>query len=458
MTRTITIRGLDLVLAGGLPAVRKLDDQRESTAVLVRGAAGAGKTLFASHLALSEASRRRGDVVYCCVELLPTELEAQLANLTFGPEGFVARVIHPGAEAPRAEGPRVMASVIDVPAEGEPDFGGELERSLEAARGAGLEPRVLVIDSLSEGYRLGGSVSRPLADAVSKFVAEAGLVLVLIEEVVHEQDSLWTFVTDVVFELAHHGTPGTSSAEYRSLLVRKSRFGPSHVGPHGFTIRRSGGIEIYPRLGNYLADSVRPQIPRDVGNRQLVRWNLGGPEEGADPLQLPAPKEVVLVTGDNAAEVWIAAARLQSGVATLRLDLGRVGGEADDEAVLYCGNPLMSSELLAAMFWQRLQASRGRISAVAIGDLDSIRGHRDPAALLQALPVLVYLAHEAGLEVLLFETCSKGAPAAASQLADTIIGLRRETTILGATSAIMLSCTSRRRGFVGREIGVIPLG
>jgi KaiC/GvpD/RAD55 family RecA-like ATPase len=447
MASVVSIRGLDLVLGGGLPGVRKLDDQRESTVVLVRGAAGAGKTIFASHLAISEAAQQEGDVVYCCIELLPTELEAQLSNLTFGPEGFAARVTHVGSEAPPVERPRILASIVDVPSEGLPDFGGEIKRSLDAARSAGLEPRVLVIDSLSEGYRLGGGVFRPLADALSKFAAEEGLVLVLIEEVAHDRDSLWTFVADVVFELSHHGAPGTASAEHRSLLVRKSRFGPSHVGPHGFAIRPDGGIEIYPRISNYLAHSVRQQIPRDVSDNQTVHWNVKD-KEGR--LQSPKPGEVFLVTGGDAAEVSIVAALAKSGVATLRLNLDRIGFKAEDEMVLYCGDPLMSSELLMSMFWQRLHVLKGRISAIVVGDLDSIRGHCDPAAIRQALPVLVWLAHEAGLEVLLFETCAEGARATAIHLADTIIEVRRAVSSSGTT--MTLSLTSPKRGLVGRAL------
>jgi KaiC/GvpD/RAD55 family RecA-like ATPase len=441
MASLVSIRGLDLVLAGGLPAVCKLDDQRESTVVLVRGAAGAGKTIFASHLAISAAAQRDGDVVYCCIELLPTELEAQLSGLTFGPEGFVARVTHAGAEAPDTEHPQILASIIDVPSEGEPDFGGELKRSLDTARSAGLDPRVLVIDALSEGYRLGGSVSRLLADALSKFAVEEGLVLVLIEEVADDRDSLWTFVADVVFELSHHGTAGTASAEHRSLLVRKSRFGPSHVGPHGFTIRRSGGIEIYPRLSSYLSDSVRLKIPQDIDNRQPVRWNVRD-ERGAH--KLLDPGEVLLVTGEDATVVSMVAAKLQSGVATLRLDLDRVGFEAEDDEVLHCGNPLMSSELLMSMFWHRLQALGGRVSALVIGDLDSIRGHHDPAAIRQTLPVLVWLAREAGLEVMLFETCTEGSHATVIHLADTIIEARSELPSTGTTIALLLKSRKRR--------------
>lgn len=446
MTTRAAIRGLDLVLAGGLRTVHKLGDARESTVALVRGAAGAGKTIFASHLAISEAARRGGDVVYCCIELLPTELDAQLSNLTFGPEQLVVRVMHVGTEAADAAPLRVLASIIDIPTESEPDFGSELRRSLEAARAARLDPKVLVIDSLSEGYRLGGDVARPLADALSKFAAEEGLVLVLIEEVCSGQDSLWTFIADVVFELSHHGPLGTAAAEHRSLVVRKSRFGPSHVGPHSFTIRRAGGVEIQPRLGTYLDFWVRELIPRDIGGEKPARWNMEGSHESVD---LPEAGEVVLVTGTDAAAVAITAKHLQQGVDVLLLDLDRVGGEADAETVIRCGDPLMSGERLMSMFWHRLAQLRHRVSAIVVGDLGSIRGNADPAALRRVLPVLVWLAHEAGLAVLLFETYANASQATAIHLADTVIEAHRRE---GPFVQNFYRFTSRRRGRVGDEL------
>ena len=48
---------------------------------------------------------------------------------------------------------------------------------------ARLAPRVVVIDSLAEGYGLGTTVSRRLADALAKFAADEGVILILVEEV-----------------------------------------------------------------------------------------------------------------------------------------------------------------------------------------------------------------------------------------------------------------------------------
>jgi KaiC/GvpD/RAD55 family RecA-like ATPase len=446
MTTRAAIKGLDLVLAGGLRTVRKLGDARASTVALVRGAAGTGKTIFASHLAISEATRRGGDLVYCCIELLPTELDAQLSSLTFGPEQLAVRVIHGETEAGDAGPLRIWTSIIDIPVEREPDFGDELRRSIEAARTARLDPKVLVIDSLSEGYRLGGDVSRPLADALSKFAAEEGLVLVLIEEVANGHDSLWTFIADVVFELSHHGPLGTAAAEHRSLVVRKSRFGPSHVGPHSFTIQRAGGVEIHPRLGTYLDFWVREIIPHDIGGEKPARWNMEGSHETED---FPEAGEVVLVTGTDAAAVAITAKHLQKGVDVLFLDLDRVGFETDTETVVRCGDPLLSGERLMSMFWHRLAQLRHRISAIVVGDLGSIRGNADPAALRRVLPVLVWVAHEAGLAVLLFETHTDASQATAIHLADTVIEAHRRD---GPFGHYFHRFTSRRRGRVGDEL------
>jgi KaiC/GvpD/RAD55 family RecA-like ATPase len=71
--------GLDVLLGGGFRLVKRLAEL-ESATVVVRGGAGAGKTLVALQVALDLATALGGDVVVGCVEILPTEYVAQVVS------------------------------------------------------------------------------------------------------------------------------------------------------------------------------------------------------------------------------------------------------------------------------------------------------------------------------------------------------------------------------------------
>ena len=437
-----TMIGLDLILDGGLHLVRKLGDERESTVVLVRGGAGSGKTIFASHLAIAAAASRNADVVYCCIELLPSELSAQLAGIRFGAKGdrHQITVLHSGVIPEVVRHPTVFASIVDVPSVDEPDIGSELNDALDAARAIGIVPGVLVVDSLAEGYRLGAQASRLLADAFSKFTAEQGLILILIEEAMDSRDSPWTFVSDVIFELSHHGPNGTPAGERRSMMVRKSRFGPSHVGPHGFTIRSEGGIEIYPRVTNYASAWARKHLPRSI-SAGPASWRV---QDASGGLGLPHENEVVLVTGREPILLSHAASSMSSEISVLRVDMAKTEFVRDSR-VLNCGNPILSIEFFVSIFYRRLDALKGQISGVVIGDLDSIRNHLDPMAMRRVLPVLISIAHEAGIQVLLYESKAPDVQPSSIHLADAVI----ELVGTGAKREVLL----RTR----RESGVLPV-
>lgn len=414
------IKGLPLILGGEIRAVSKLASRRESVVILVRGPAGSGKTLLATHLAAHEALVRGGDIVYCCIELLPSELDAQISGLTFGPEHRPLRVSNlPTGDPPPTElAPRIFASIIDVPETSEPDFGAELHRVMSGAREAQLDPRIIVIDSLAEGYRLGASVPRHLADALAKFAAEEGILLVLLEEVIDQRDSTWTFVADVVLELAHHGATGTSAAEERAITVRKNRFGPAHVGPHAFAIHQDRGVEIYPRLSAYLSTTAHKYFPQDDHRKPSLKWRFTK-QAGIDIL---SGAEVVLVTGEDATLVSMALARLIQGVPSLRLDMTNV--EPAEERILHLNNPFLGPERMISEACSKLEELSGAVSALVIGDLEAINYNIDPDGLRRALPVLIMIAQSAGLAIALCETASQREPLS-RHLADTIVHVNR---------------------------------
>jgi KaiC/GvpD/RAD55 family RecA-like ATPase len=444
MAHHADIKGLALILGGEIRSVSKLVSHPESAVILVRGPAGSGKTLLATQLAAHEALVRGGDVVYCCIELLPSELDAQIAGLTFGFEHRPLRVSNlPSSAPPPADLiPRIFASLIDVPETAEPDIGAELQRVMGDARGAQLDPRVIVIDSLAEGYRLGTTVPRYLADALAKFAAEEGILLLLLEEVVDQQDSTWTFVADVVLELAHHGTAGTSAAEERAITVRKNRFGPAQVGPHAFAIHRDRGIEIYPRLGAYLSVTARELLPQDVRQGTWPTWTIAT-KEGR--VTIPRRGEVVLVTGQDPTVVSVVLDRLIPRESSLRLDMA--SATPSEKMILHFGDPLLGPERMLSEFCSKLEELSGAISGLAIGDLEAINHNIDPDGLRRALPVIIMIAQAAGLPVALYETASQHDPLS-KHLADTLIRVRYQHR----PSRIVANLSSRGQNVIDLEV------
>jgi KaiC/GvpD/RAD55 family RecA-like ATPase len=440
MTHHADIKGLPLILGGEIRAVAKLAERAESAVILVRGPAGSGKTIFATQLAAHEALVRGGDVAYCCIELLPSELDAQISGLTFGPEARVLRVsnvadLPPGTE----QAPRIYASIVEVPELGVPDIGAELQRVIDEAARESFTPKVVVIDSLAEGYRLGASVPRYLADALAKFAADNGILLVLLEEVMDQRDSTWTFIADVVLELAHHGSVGTSAAEERSLTVRKNRFGPAHVGPHAFAIHRTGGIVIYPRLSAYLSEFARSVLPQQVREQPLPHLRIK--ENGGGYLAIPEQDEVVLLTGNDATTVLVALDRMVQQAQNLYLDMASMG--ASEERVLRCGDPLLGPERLLSELSGKLESLSGSISGLVVGDLGAIDRNIDPDGMRRALPVILMIARSLELPVLLYETAAQHPLSV--HLADTVIDVRVDHKRNGQRE-IAGALSSRRRG------------
>src|ERR1035437_9640953 len=192
MTLTLStgITGLDHVLGGGLRLLERLAGAGVSGSLLIRGGAGVGKSVLAAQIAVTVADAMGGDVVYGWVELLPVELAAQLGGFKLSNLG--PRVLPPFKEAPaRDKNPRIFTSLLDLGDEGvEPDrLGDAITRLLDDVTAGNGNPKVLVIDSLSNCYKLGSDVPRPLADAIIKLAAARGLMLVLVEEVSDEKQS-----------------------------------------------------------------------------------------------------------------------------------------------------------------------------------------------------------------------------------------------------------------------------
>jgi KaiC/GvpD/RAD55 family RecA-like ATPase len=427
---TVDIPGLDLALGGGIWAVRRLPDKNASATLLLRGPPGSGKTAFGTQLAAALAFALQGDVAYGCVELLPIELQAQYANLQTS--GARAKVLIPPFqkdEPAGRKGGRIFAGLLDLGASGQEQtrLGPAIHALLDGVSRAGGHPRVLVIDSLSEGYGLGGAVPRPLADALSKLAAEQGLILVLLEEAVDSRPSTWSFTSDVVLELAsgqEDRAPALSAPFERRVTVTKNRFGPSDAGPHRFEFF-SSGLRLFPRPTAYLASWAE---------QFLGLGELGEPQEEMTPQSWAVAEEVrppdwpdirecvVAVHGPEAHIVhqvsWMLGSETAEGEPypgpILFIDFSRQVDRRREEEfygeqtwVISAGNPYLSGHRLLAMVRDgidRLRRDEAPIEKVVIGDLRSLRSFWDPEGLRRAITVITTLLRRAHIPVVLFET------------------------------------------------------
>jgi KaiC/GvpD/RAD55 family RecA-like ATPase len=424
---TVDIPGLDLVLGGGIWAVRRLPDANASATLLLRGPPGSGKTAFGTQLAAALGLALGGDVAYGCVELLPVELQAQYANLQL--TGAHAKVVVPPfQEAKPADdsGCRIFAGLLDLGHSGQEQnrLGPAIHALLDEVSRARGRPRVLVIDSLSEGYGLGGSAPRPLADALSKLSAELGLILVLLEEAIDSRPSTWSFTSDVVLELAsgeEDRSPGSPAPFERRVTVTKNRFGPSDAGPHRFEFFGSG-LRLFPRPTAYLASWAEKLLSlNEIQDEQAPQsWAVAAEVR---PPDWPDIREcVIAVHGPEAQIVHQVSAILGSqtpegkpypGV-TLFIDFLSQVSRHREEAyynegtwTISAGNPYLSGHRLLAQVRDgivRFRRDGIAIEKVLVGDLRSLRSFWNPDGLRRAIAVITTLLRQARIPVVLFET------------------------------------------------------
>jgi KaiC/GvpD/RAD55 family RecA-like ATPase len=438
----LDISGLDLVLGGGLWTVARMPDVPESTTVLVRGAPGAGKTVFGSQLAGSVARSLGGDVAYGCIELLPVEFQAQHGGLRR--EGVAEEVVIPPFKKGRPSKEsscRFFAGLLDLGASGDEQsqLGPAVDALLNQIVQTGGSPRVLVIDSLSDGYNLGGSAPRQLADALCKLAVERGLVLILLEEVADFRPSVWSFAVDVVLELrSAEGNQGLGMPDSlgRRLTVIKNRFGPSDAGPHRFSISPEWGLSILPRPSVYLESWARSVLWKGWSPPAPVEqsWSVGSE---VDSPKWPRFREcVTAVYGAQAQLVFRVANRLGRkalngqpiGGACLLIDFSRQWDSRRDKTYDYravglipAGNPYLSGHHLVAAVrgvLQGLVEDAVVVEKALIGDLRSIRGFREPEEIRRAVSTVVAMLRQVGVPTVLFETVTPRAGEAEPESVD----------------------------------------
>ncbi len=333
LIRTVPSRsvGLDLVLGGGVRLLRRIAGSKsESATVLVRGGPGTGKSVLATDIALRLARAVGGDVLYVCIEVLPREVIAQRMGFDgFDPATAIDLSV-PEARKTGDAGPMLVVGMtememVSLEEGGGPDLGRMILDLVRISVDRGCNPRVVVVDSLSDGYQLGADVPRPTVDGVCKLAIEQGWVLVLVEETVDERASPWSFAVDTVLSLE------VTPSGRREARVTKHRFGPCQPGPHRLLVEREG-VRVLPCFAAY-RNAVRDlALPKPAKNRSLRVPVIGqAPDwtsfdvpdwEGRVAIVAPDANQSALLNDEQMAAIGVTA---QDGayhnglIATLRL-------------------------------------------------------------------------------------------------------------------------------------------
>jgi KaiC/GvpD/RAD55 family RecA-like ATPase len=421
-TVPVGVDGLNLLLGGGVPMIKRAQDLEESVAILVRGPPGSGKTILGLQLAGSLARSLGVDVAYGCVEILPSEIAAQHQSLGRNdvPEEVVTA---PFSDAPaERETSRIFAGMLDIGSSGEEAsrIDTALMALLDEVSRCGGRPRVAVIDSLSDGYKLGASAPRELADAMCKMAASSGLVLILLEEIIESKPTAWSFAVDVVIQLGTNDREPSAEAPGsfgRHLAVTKNRFGPSQPGMHLFAISSGHGARVFPQPAAYLSQWAPEVVLRQWENRLTPppSWSIGLPSDWPS-----FESGISAIYGTQSRIVYRLAASLGTTTATdvpcpgkdIDLDFSvadaeEIDGSLPEAIVIGCGNPFLSgarllADAIAAL--DRLRASEQPVRRVLIGDLRVIRTFWNPEGIRRAIAVLVSILRRHGVPAILYET------------------------------------------------------
>jgi KaiC/GvpD/RAD55 family RecA-like ATPase len=431
-----SIPGLDLVLGGGIRLLSRLPQAGVSGSLLLRGTPGAGKSLLGMQIAVAVADALGGDVACGCVEILPVELDAQLALFTT-PKLHRPVLAPPFPQVETGKG-RLLAGVIDLGQSGEePEhLESALLALLDAVRAAGAGPRVLVVDSLSDGYRLGASAPRTLADGLCKLAAEQGLLLILLEETTSGGPSGWSFAVDLVIELARADvSQAEKSSDARRLIVTKNRLGPCDIGIQDLAID-SSGVQVFPRPAAYQQPWVRQRLlpqrfPRAPYPTNTVLCGVG----------LVSRDSTLVVHGHDHACVSRAALAIGRQAALPQFQIppdapgidvfvafaGQGIEDLQPACFMGCTDPHRGAARLLSEWLELLESALRYptgVRRVLVGDLSALRTYAHGAEIRSALYVLSTCCHLAGVPLILFDTTEviadgqSGTTAARSLLTD----------------------------------------
>jgi KaiC/GvpD/RAD55 family RecA-like ATPase len=408
-------RGLDLVLGGGLRWVRRVGDHAGAV-LLIRGPAGSGKTLVGFNAALAIAKATAQPIAYACVELFPTELEAQIRSQR--PDRTDVQVRYPGAEAkgPVADGDLVVeARVLDL-REGPDALGEELARLWDALVAIGHQPGVLVIDSLIDGYGIGSSVGREFADAVCRLAGHWGIALILLEECAPATTSPWVYAADTVLELGvlNEDVDASRAAPFeRRLTVLKHRYGPSDAGPHRFLLEPGRAVQVLPRPSAWLESwtaRLSAGVPeaRDHDGENRLEWQPESSARQKFPRALvvavfgSVPQRVFKIAGEQKRQDGSDSPTLTVNFTRPLVDRPSASGPRADR-VIGVAHPYLSAHRLVRIVLDEVSAI-GDVRRVVLADLRALRSFWNADGLRRAVGVLCLLMRRKGVPVILIES------------------------------------------------------
>ena len=378
LVRAFPISGVDYLFEPpGMLLVGKTVDQPETTSILVRGAAGAGKTSLALALAQALAKEQGGLTLYLTTEFVPTELVYKAKALAL-PEGSVSDWQSPPDEL--RPGAVLAEHLLRTRAGREAMTSAERKlAAVQAIRellltpvkeGAGdlgdtrLPVRAVVIDAY--GLPEVDDVEKALRATTLALIQELemrGICVVLVEEAAADREPWLPFVVDIVLEILFTSDPETGEL-LRRLSCRKSRYKPALCGPH-----------------DYGLDHGKPSVWTDILPSLILyaRSAPAGPSPGiffpiAEQEAAVCPPGSVLgsLSDDRPFGFAIMDAFVQTpGLRAAQVDCGPVArifadGYSDGEFV---GVP--ESEGLFSLAWCLLRwHESGLINAVLFNDLD----------------------------------------------------------------------------------------
>jgi KaiC/GvpD/RAD55 family RecA-like ATPase len=408
--------GLDLVLGGGVRLLHRIaGSSAESATILVRGGPGTGKSVLAADIAMRMARAVGGDVLYVCIEVLPSEVIAQ----RMGFDGFdpttAIDLAHADARKTSGDSPTLVVGMSEMemspPEEGGgPDLGQMILDLLRLSDGRGCNSRVVVVDSLSDGYKLGAGVPRETVDGLCKLAVEQGWVLVLVEEAVNDDASPWSFAVDTVLSLE------VTREGRREARVTKHRFGPCQPGPHRLLVEREG-VRVLPCFAAY-RNAVRDlALPEPAKNRSL-RVPVVGDAPNWTLFDVPDGQGRIVTVQVNAMPNRLTAARFTSAIGTTAQDGSTHPGaraslmlwEAHETSFVL--DPMGFSirtlhQMLDGEEWleaalSRLNASKSPLARVRIGPTEQLPVYEHSDTLQKAISLLAAILSRRGLVVIVY--------------------------------------------------------